>query len=75
MVHEDKMESGGTEEKLGALISIAPACMVMDLTRRPTTLDVLLIVRKARVEPWRRCHRLTVAIGHRKLILPGGIAN
>lgn len=58
MVHEEEMESGGeftfagsTEEKLSALISIAPACMVTDLARRPTTLEVLLIVRKARVEP------------------------
>uniref|UniRef100_A0A0E0K7B0 Protein kinase domain-containing protein n=1 Tax=Oryza punctata TaxID=4537 RepID=A0A0E0K7B0_ORYPU len=56
-VREEETESGGesasaggTEEKLGALISIAAACVVADPARRPTTPEVLRMVREARAE-------------------------
>ncbi|XP_052143718.1 inactive leucine-rich repeat receptor-like serine/threonine-protein kinase At1g60630 [Oryza glaberrima] len=56
-VREEETESGGesasaggTEEKLGALISIAAACVVADPARRPTTAEVLRMVREARAE-------------------------
>ncbi|XP_040377353.1 inactive leucine-rich repeat receptor-like serine/threonine-protein kinase At1g60630 [Oryza brachyantha] len=56
-VREEETESGGesasaggAEEKLGALISIAAACVVVDPARRPTTPEVLRMVREARAE-------------------------
>ncbi|CAM0883867.1 unnamed protein product [Alopecurus aequalis] len=41
---------GGAEEKLGALIGVAAACVAADPGRRPTTAEVLRMVREARAE-------------------------
>uniref|UniRef100_A0A0D9VN29 Protein kinase domain-containing protein n=1 Tax=Leersia perrieri TaxID=77586 RepID=A0A0D9VN29_9ORYZ len=54
---EETTESGGesasasgAEEKLGTLINVAAACMATDPARRPTTMEVLRMVREARAE-------------------------
>ncbi|KAL5211743.1 hypothetical protein ABZP36_022590 [Zizania latifolia] len=56
-VREEETESGGesasaggAEEKLSALTSIAAACVEADPARRPTTVEVLRMVREARAE-------------------------
>uniref|UniRef100_A0ACD5VXF5 Uncharacterized protein n=1 Tax=Avena sativa TaxID=4498 RepID=A0ACD5VXF5_AVESA len=41
---------GGAEEKLGALIGVAAACVAADPGRRPVTAEVLRMVREARAE-------------------------
>jgi serine/threonine protein kinase len=41
---------GGAEEKLGALIGVAAACVAADPGRRPITVEVLRMVREARAE-------------------------
>uniref|UniRef100_A0ACD5WKS7 Uncharacterized protein n=1 Tax=Avena sativa TaxID=4498 RepID=A0ACD5WKS7_AVESA len=41
---------GGAEEKLGALIGVAAACVAADPGRRPATAEVLRMVREARAE-------------------------
>ncbi|XP_062220846.1 inactive leucine-rich repeat receptor-like serine/threonine-protein kinase At1g60630 [Phragmites australis] len=42
--------AGGAEEKLTALVGIAAACVAADPARRPTTPEVLRMVREARAE-------------------------
>ncbi|XP_062221396.1 inactive leucine-rich repeat receptor-like serine/threonine-protein kinase At1g60630 [Phragmites australis] len=46
----DSVSAGGAEEKLTALIGIAAACVAADPARRPTTPEVLRMVREARAE-------------------------
>ncbi|KAL6591285.1 hypothetical protein ACP70R_049788 [Stipagrostis hirtigluma subsp. patula] len=46
----DSVSAGGAEDKLTALIGIAAACVAADPGRRPTTPEVLRMVREARAE-------------------------
>lgn len=46
----DSVSAGGVEEKLTALINIAAMCVVADPARRPTTVELLRMVREARAE-------------------------
>lgn len=46
----ESVSAGGAEEKLSALIGIAAACVAADPARRPTTPEVLRMVREARAE-------------------------
>ncbi|KAG1359496.1 inactive leucine-rich repeat receptor-like serine/threonine-protein kinase [Cocos nucifera] len=49
---EDPVSSGNeaSEEKLAALLNVAMACVAVDAERRPTTKEVLRVIRDARVE-------------------------
>lgn len=46
----ESVSAGGAEEKLTALIGIAATCVAADPARRPTTAEVLRMVREARAE-------------------------
>ena len=46
----ESVSAGGAEEKLTALINIAAMCVAADPARRPTTVEVLRMVREARAE-------------------------
>lgn len=46
----ESVSAGGAEEKLTALINIAAMCVAADPTRRPTTVELLRMVREARAE-------------------------
>ncbi|TKW42436.1 hypothetical protein SEVIR_1G384700v4 [Setaria viridis] len=46
----ESVSAGGAEEKLTALIGIAAACVAADPGRRPSTAEVLRMVREARAE-------------------------
>lgn len=49
---EDPVSSGNeaSDEKLAALLNVAMACVAVDAERRPTTKEVLRMIRDARVE-------------------------